>query len=127
MISRITYIAHAVMLSLYKCILFSCSAVCVSSDLGPSEEGSTGVAGGGPVVLAQLGGLEVTHAALGHHPPLALVSIKCCCVTSDTAVHISCAGLPGAWLAGCTSLGWTLINGEQGAAHLSRGRGCGGR
>ena len=45
--------------------------MCVSSDtdLGPSEEGSAGVAGGGPVVLAQLGGLEVAHAALGHHPP----------------------------------------------------------
>ena len=43
--------------------------MCVSSDtdLGPSEEGSAGVAGGGPVVLAQLGGLEVAHAALGHH------------------------------------------------------------
>ena len=58
------------MYTLYTYILFSCSAVCVSSDLGPSEEGSAGVAGGGPVVLAQLGGLEVAHAALGHHPLL---------------------------------------------------------
>ena len=126
---------------LYTCILFSCSGygVCVSSDtdLGPSEEGSAGVAGGGPVVLAQLGGLEVAHAALGHHPPprcsghhSPLVCsqcgavLLCCCVTSDTAVHISCCGRAAAWClaAGGSSLGWTLINGERGAAHLSRGR-----
>ena len=129
------------MYTLYTCILFSCSGyeVCVSSDtdLGPSEEGSAGVAGGGPVVLAQLGGLEVAHAALGHHPPphcsghhSPLVCsqcgavLLCCCVTSDTAVHISCCGRAAAWClaAGRTSLGWTLINGERGAAHLSRGR-----
>ena len=132
------------MYTLYTCILFSCSGygVCVSSDtdLGPSEEGSAGVAGGGPVVLAQLGGLEVAHAALGHHPLLpsplqpprttllscsqCVAVLLCCCVTSDTAVHISCCGRAAAWClaAGRTSLGWTLINGERGAAHLSRGR-----
>ena len=126
-----------------ECLVEVAYEVCVSSDtdLGPSEEGSAGVAGGGPVVLAQLGGLEVAHAALGHHPPprcsghhSPLVCsqcgavLLCCCVTSDTAVHISCCGR-AAWClaAGRTSLGWTLINGERGAAHLSRGRDCGGR